>query len=243
MKSALRKRPLSAVLAVLIGAILVASLALGSGILYDQKQESAYAIASPFYHYDPYFVATGSNYSAKGDDASLRLTKFTVAAWFKTTKDYSGNAYIVNKGGVGIDSVGQNLNYGLYLDSKGRIAAGFETQNSTDYVVESPSSYNDGLWHYAFLSYDGSTLRLYVDGQQVAFKSTSGAVPDNTGTESLRVGANSLKLNGYFTGSIEGVRVWNRATSSTEVADQYNDGVFNPGGQVILMSFGGGGAG
>jgi Concanavalin A-like lectin/glucanases superfamily len=78
------------------------------------------------------------------------LTKFTVAAWFKTTKDYSGNAYIVNKGGVGNDSVGQNLNYGLYLDSEGRVKAGFETQDSTDYVyvVESPSSYNDGLWHF-----------------------------------------------------------------------------------------------
>jgi Concanavalin A-like lectin/glucanases superfamily len=171
------------------------------------------------------------------------LTKFTVAAWFKTTKDYSGNAYIVNKGGVDNDSVGQNLNYGLYLDSEGRVKGGFETQNSTDYVVESPSSYNDGLWHYAVLSYDGSTLRLYVDSQQVAFKSTSGAVPDNTGTQSLRVGANSLKLNGYFTGSIDEVRVWNRAISSTEVADQFDDGVFNPSGQVILMSFGGSGAG
>jgi hypothetical protein len=92
------------------------------------------------------------------------------------------------------------------------------------------------------LSYDGSTLRLYADGQQVASKSTSGAVPDNTGTQSLRVGANSLQLNGQFTGSIDEVRVWNRAISSTEVADQYNDGVFNPSGQVILMSFGGSGA-
>jgi hypothetical protein len=138
------------------------------------------------------------------------LTNFTVAAWFKTTKDYTSNAYIVNKGGLGNDSVGQNFNYGLYLDSKERVNAGFETQNSTNYFVISPSSYNDGLWHYAVLSYDGCTLRLYVDGQQVAFKSTSGAVPDNTGTQTLRVGVNSLKLNGYFTGSIDEVRICNR---------------------------------
>jgi hypothetical protein len=241
MKSARRKRSLSTVLAVLIGAILVASLALGSGILYDQKQESAYAIASPFYHYDPYFVATGSNYSAKGDDASLRLTKFTVAAWFKTTKDYSGNAYIVNKGGTGSDSVGQNLNYGLYLDSEGRVKAGFETQNSTDYIVISPSSYNDGLWHYAVVTYDGYSLKLYVDGMEARSKSTSGAVPDNTGNQSLRIGANSLKLNGYFTGSIDEVTVWNRALTAVEVTDAYNTGNFDTTGQLILMRFGGSG--
>jgi hypothetical protein len=242
MKSPRRKRSLSTVLAVLIGAILVALLALGSGILYEQKQESAYAIASPFYHYEPYFVATGSNHSVKGDDASLRLTKFTVAAWFKTTKDYSENAYIVNKGGIGTDSVGQNLNYGLYLDSKERVNAGFETQNSTDYDVKSRSSYNDGLWHYAVVTYDGSSLKLYVDGMEATSKSTSGAVPDNTGTQSLRVGANSLKLNGNFTGSIDEVTVWNRALTAVEVTDAYNTGNFDTTGQLILMTFGGSGS-
>jgi hypothetical protein len=241
MKSPRRKRSLSTVLAVLIGAILVASLALGSGILYEQKQESAYAIASPFYHYEPYFIATGSNYSVKDDDASLRLTKFTAAAWFKTTKDYSENAYIVNKGGIGNDSVGQNLNYGLYLDSKERVNAGFETQNSTDYDVKSRLSYNDGLWHYAVVTYDGSSLKLYVDGMEATSKSTSGAVPDNKGNQSLRVGANSLKLNGNFTGSIDEVTVWNRALTAVEVTDAYNTGNFDTTGQLILMRFGGSG--
>ena len=241
MKSALRKRSLSTVLAVLIGAILVASLALGRGILYDQEQHSAYAIASPFYHYDPYFVATGSSYSVKGDDPSLRLTKFTLAAWFNTTKDYSGDANIVNKGGMGNDSFGQNLNYGLYFDGEEHIKAGFETQNSTDYFVISPSSYNDGLWHYAVLSYDGSTLRLYVDGQQVAFNSTSGAIPDNTGTQSLRVGPNSLQPDGYFNGSVDEVRIWNRSLTTVEVTDAYNTGNFDTTGQLIVMRFGGSG--
>lgn len=242
MKSALRKRSLSTVLAVFIGAILVASLALGSGILYDQEQQSAYAIASPFYHYEPYFVATGSSYSVKGDDPSLRLTKFTLAAWFNTTKDYSGDANIVNKGGMGNDSFGQNLNYGLYLDGEEHIKAGFETQNSTDYFVISPSSYSDGLWHYAVLSYDGSTLRLYVDGQQVAFNSTSGAIPDNTGTQSLRVGANPLQPDGYFNGTVDEVRIWNRSLTTVEVTDAYNTGNFDTTGQLIVMRFGGSGS-
>src|SRR5919109_4572125 len=168
MKSALRKRSLSTVLAVLIGAILVASLALGRGILYDQEQHSAYAIASPFYHYDPYFVATGSSYSVKGDDPSLRLTKFSVAAWFKTTKDYSGNAYIVNKGGSGSESKGKNMNYGIWMTSSEKIRAGFETSSGSDRVATSSASYNNGNWHYAVATYSGSILRLYIDGNQVA---------------------------------------------------------------------------
>ncbi len=63
------------------------------------------------YNYAPSFVATGSTYNDTPDSASLRLNQFTVAAWFKTSTNFGSDAYIVNKGGVGSDSSGQNLNY------------------------------------------------------------------------------------------------------------------------------------
>src|SRR4029078_13632764 len=41
------------------------------------------------YNYAPSFVATGTNYQDAPDSPSLRLTQFSVAAWFKISTDFS----------------------------------------------------------------------------------------------------------------------------------------------------------
>jgi hypothetical protein len=142
----------------------------------------------------------------------------------------------VNKGGSGTDTAGRNMNYGIWMTSAERIQAGFETGPGTDFYTTSPASYSNGQWHYAVVTYDGSTaVRLYIDGVQVSSISTSGAIPDKTGTQPVRIGANSLALNGFFTGNVDEVRVWNRALSGTEIANAYNNGVFDTTGQVLYL--------
>jgi hypothetical protein len=186
------------------------------------------------YHYEPYYTLSGSNYADLPSSTSLKLTTFTIASWFKTSKDYSSSAYIVNKGGSGSETAGKNMNYGIWMTSSEKIEAGFETSSGSNYYATSPSSYNDGKWHYAVATYDGSSrLALYVDGVLVASRSTSGALPDSSGSQPLRTGANSLSLSGFFTGEVDEIRVWNRALSSQEVASAYHDGSFNTIGQVV----------
>jgi hypothetical protein len=161
-----------------------------------------------------------------------------VASWFRTSTDFASNAYIVNKGGSGSDTTGQNMNYGISMSTTENIIAEFETRTGVDHIITSPNRYNDGQWHYAVGTYDGTNLRLYIDGAQVATKTTGGAVPDNTGTQPVRIGANSRTLNQYFTGNADEVRVWNRALTAQEVSDQYNNGIFNTNGQVLYLPFG-----
>ena len=68
--------------------------------------------------------------------------------------------------------------------------------------------------------------------------STSSAIPDKTGIQPVRIGANSLSLNGFFIGFVDEVRIWNRALSSTEIANAYNNGVlFRTCGQVLYRPF------
>ncbi|MDQ5869792.1 MAG: discoidin domain-containing protein, partial [Thermoproteota archaeon] len=50
------------------------------------------------YHYDPSFSAKGSNFQDVSSASSLQLSKFTVAAWFKTSSNFGSKALIVNKG-------------------------------------------------------------------------------------------------------------------------------------------------
>jgi phosphatidylserine/phosphatidylglycerophosphate/cardiolipin synthase-like enzyme len=187
------------------------------------------------YNNSPAFSATGSNLFDIPDSSSLRLQQFTTAAWFNTSSSFSGNAMIVNKGGFGSDSAGQNMNYGIWMDGNEKIVAGFETSGGADHFLTSSSTYNDDSWHYAVVTYDGSTLRLYIDGTQIASKSTSSAKPDSGGSYPLRLGANSRGTNNYFTGEIDEVRVWNRAVTSTEVSNQFNLATFDMTGAVSYM--------
>jgi hypothetical protein len=146
---------------------------------------------------------------------------------------------IVNKGGVGSDSSGQNLNYGVWMTSTEKIKAGFETSSGADHYVTSLNSFNDNQWHYAVVTYGGSTVILYVDGVQVGTKSTSGASPETSGTKPVRVGANSRVTppGNFFTGEVDEVRVWNDDLTTQQVADAFSGSSFNTGEQVAHLSF------
>jgi hypothetical protein len=45
-------------------------------------------------------------------------------------------------------------------------------------------------------------------------------------------------LNGFFIGNVDEVRIWNRALSASEVANAYNNGLFDTIGQVLYLPFG-----
>ena len=195
------------------------------------------------YNYAPSFVATGSSYNDTPDSASLRLNQFTVAAWFKTSANFGSDAFIVNKGGVGSDSSGQNLNYGIWMNSAEQVKAGFETSSGADQFVTSPNSYNDGQWHYAVVTNNGANVILYIDGVQVATKSTSGASPETIGTKPVRVAANSRVTppTNFFTGEVDEVRLWNSALSAPQVSAAFG-GTF-ASGAVLHLPFGASGGG
>ena len=79
------------------------------------------------YDYAPSLQLTGSNYEDVPSSSSLQLSQFSVAAWFKTSTNFGSDVFIVNKGGIGSESSGQNMNYGIWMTSSENIIAGFET--------------------------------------------------------------------------------------------------------------------
>jgi hypothetical protein len=125
------------------------------------------------------------------------------------------------------------------------IKAGFEEANGADHFVNSPNTYNDGQWHYAVVTYDGTIIVLYIDGVQVASSSTGGTSPESSGTKPVRVGANSRvtpPIN-FFTGEVDEVRVWNNGLTAQQVADAFAGTSFTTGSQVLYLPFGGAGPG
>jgi hypothetical protein len=125
------------------------------------------------------------------------------------------------------------------MTPSGKLSAGFEDANGTDYYVQSPQMYNDSKWHHAIVTYDGLVLQLYIDGFKVTENvfSSGRAVPDKSGVGTLRLGANALYDKDFFIGNIDEVRVWSRALSSTEATNGYTHGIFNGTGLVVFLPF------
>ncbi|MBA3285636.1 MAG: metallophosphoesterase, partial [Nitrosopumilus sp.] len=165
----------------------------------------------PGYRYQPNLVLSGLNYTDIPSNSSLQLTQFSIALWFKTDDNLSlsSEKYIMNKGGKGSNVQGKNMNYGISMIPKGKLVIGIENADGESFVTfPTIPRFNDSKWHYAIATYDGSVLNLYTDGKQVGTKQTFGAVPDNTGSQPLRIGANSLSPGGFFIGNVDEVRIW-----------------------------------
>src|SRR4026208_2545607 len=162
--------------------------------------------------------------------STAQLSKFSVAAWFKTSTDYNSNAFIVNKAGAS-----DNMNYGIWMTNAEKVGAGFETSSGNDIFATSPLSYSDGKWHYAVVTFDGTTITLYLDGLPVGTRIASGT-PDSGGEEPMRMGANSDGLSNFFVGNVDEIRVWNAALTAQQVADAYN-GKFYTKGQIEYLDF------
>ncbi len=69
-------------------------------------------------------------------------------------------------------------------------------------------------WTHLATTYDGTTLRLYVNGTQVGTRAVSGAMLTSTGA--LRIGGNAV-WGEYFAGLIDEVRIYNRALTAAEI--------------------------
>jgi len=161
---------------------------------------------------------------------SSSVSKFSVAAWFKTSNNYKSDAYIVNK-----DGDGGNMNYGMWMTGDEKISGGFETSSGKPIYATSPISYSDGKWHYAVVTFDGKVINLYLDGTLVATQPASGS-PDNGGNEPVRVGADSTKPDDYFIGDVDEIRVWDSALTDQQVVDAYHNN-FDTKNQVLYLDF------
>jgi Concanavalin A-like lectin/glucanases superfamily len=74
-------------------------------------------------------------------------------------------------------------------------------------------------WAHLAASYDGATMRLYVNGVQVASRAQTGAIA--TSTNPLQVGGDSI-YGQYFAGRIDEVRIYNRALSAAQIQNDMN---------------------
>ena len=87
--------------------------------------------------------------------------------------------------------------------------------------VYAPAALPVNTWTHVAASYDGTQIRLYINGTQVAVTAASGTYEQNT--KPLWIGANTYGEN--FRGRLDDIRIYNRALTATEIQTDMNTGV------------------
>jgi len=132
----------------------------------------------------------------------------TLEAWVKPTLTTNVFQTVMLKEQPG------NLAYALYG------ATGNSRPDTEAIIGGSPrtlvgtNTLTTGSWSYLTATYDGSTLRLFVNGAQIAQQAASGSILTSTGA--LRIGGNAI-WGEWFNGWIDEARVYSRALSSAEI--------------------------
>lgn len=186
-----------------------------------------------------------NDYVTFGNPASLRLSTFTVETWFKregagvattTTGAKDGvNGFsnattdgvipLVAKGRGDGDKTTKDLNYVLGIHTSGVLAGDVEegaaaAKPGRNHKILGVTAVTSGVWHHAALTYDGTTLALYLDGA-LERAITVGQPPRSDSIEpaSLGTALNSTgAARGFFAGVIDEARIWNRALTPSEIA-------------------------
>ena len=96
--------------------------------------------------------------------------------------------------------------------------------NGTTYTATSTTDINDNEWHHIVGSYDGTTMKIYIDGNlEDTNTDFSGNLPTNT--ENVKIGADyQSTLDNFFDGLIDETRIYNRALSADEIGELYRAG-------------------
>lgn len=144
---------------------------------------------------------------------------FTLEVWFRTVA--SGKLV----GFEGSTNPTLNLTYDrhLYVGADGLLYFGIFGAGAQ--LVNSTTRVNDGLWHHAVAIYSVDTSSLYLNGALVQSRKT-GAAENLSGF--WRLGGNRLGgwvsgSDGYFSGSLGEVRIYNRALTAVEVANSHSE--------------------
>ena len=156
------------------------------------------------------------NYVSLGSDPSLNPPIFTITAWVKPG-DFSGNYNYIYSNTRDCCGVYNGIDF--YIG--GNTPGGIIWNGGETYMPANIKISNDPVWTFVTLSYSGSTLALYVNGQLV--KSTASALgigspaswPNYIGA--MGAGPSLYGMNG----AIDQVRLYGSAITAMDIHRLY----------------------
>ena len=144
---------------------------------------------------------------------------YTVHAWIRTSASHT-NAGIIGKW----NSYGGSYQ-GQYVLQAFKGGVNFIILTPTGQYQVTEPTYSDGFWHAFTGVWDGSTTAIYKDGILKSQIPCAGGI--QTFNQALEIGRYAQGQGGaqnYFNGTIDDVRLYNRALTAQEIQTLYHEG-------------------
>lgn len=209
------------------GLTLISSCTNTSG-LDGTVQNGTTWVASPVQFSANAISFDGTNdFISVADDNTLDIaTAITLEAWCYAVKNTgiqnvickssssANNGYIFPR----TDNGWANVVLYLYIGGWKTLSAAYPSLNA---------------WHHLAATYDGATMKLYIDGVLAASQAQTGSITTNTNVLAL---GNQTGFSEYFGGSADEIRIWNVARTQAEIQNDMNKEL-DPATQTGLVSY------
>jgi len=141
----------------------------------------------------------------------------TVSLWFKTNNFTNAYPHLLSRGASsGWDTDG----WSLYMFQSGLLGVGMRN-GATSNALSTGGNGQLGAWKHVAATWNGTRITLYINGAYSASTAQT-IVPPSTG-KMMQIGRHQESAGGWFNGSIDEVRIYNRALTSDEVALLYSN--------------------
>lgn len=151
-----------------------------------------------------------TTYMSASSSASLDITgQLSVTAWIRSEGVAEASAIVYKQTSTGDG-------YRLEVLADGKMVATIGNQTTSISAQDTTHTITDGLWHHIAMTYDGSILRIYVDGQRGDVDGTGvGLLGSNA--EPLFIARDPSAQGGTFTGEIDDVQIYQVALTDDEI--------------------------
>jgi hypothetical protein len=142
----------------------------------------------------------------------LGPSSFSICVWIKAT--LSGTRKEI----ISFGNTSLNKSECFYINSANQI----ESDLAYSYGPTSAVTVTDGNWHFVCVVNNDNVFQIYIDG---AASGNSQAMSPNISSGSVHIGTVPETSACFFNGSIDEVRIYNRALSKSEILEHYTSGI------------------
>lgn len=166
------------------------------------------------------FSFNGDGYVEVPSSPALETPAVTVAAWVRSAGSPGSFSYLLSKGAAACDG----SSYALFTGANGGLQ--FYVSDGVSFGVSPDAGADlwDGDWHLVAGSFDGNTVRLYVDGIEMGSGTAAPlSINYNLATsDSLYIGGYQGSCGLRFFGDVDDVQVFGRALTGIELEGLYD---------------------
>lgn len=154
-----------------------------------------------------YLDFDGRNDYAESTTVLSGLPKASLMAWVDLSSSYNSNGVVLGE-----------RNFQIQITGSKQLQVVLNGSTLSFSTVVSPfttTALNEKQWYHVAATYDGVTLKLFLNGTPVASSAKTSAI--TTDASLLTIGKNPSAKDSYFKGKIDEVRVFNVALTDSQV--------------------------